>query len=98
MPGQPAPFQRRSKRLDGSATSGFDDRRNRATTVWPSRFVKLTKNRPVDPAFGGKARPSSPCSPPDRTDGVMFEEICPLDNAVAQDPDPAALLHNELNG
>jgi hypothetical protein len=57
--------------VEGSATSGSDDRRNRATTVWPSEFVKLTKNLRVVAASGGKLKPSNPCSPPDRIADLM---------------------------
>src|SRR5215204_800907 len=46
-----------------SATTGFEDRRKRATTVSPAALVKLTKKRPVVAASGGNARPRSPCSP-----------------------------------
>ena len=34
--------QRKSNREPASATTGSLDRRNRATTVWPALFVKLT--------------------------------------------------------
>ena len=52
--------------------SGFDERRNRAITVCPAVLVKLTKNRPLEAAPGGKASPSSPRSPPEATDGVVI--------------------------
>src|SRR6476469_9260551 len=55
----------RSKREAGSATSGFADRLNRATTVWPAVLVKSTKTRPLP--SDGMAIPSSPRSPPDDT-------------------------------
>src|SRR5262245_7573918 len=63
------PPQRRSKRDDGSATSGFpDDRLKRATTVLPLGSVKFTKKRPDEGKSGEKARPRRPRSPPAEID------------------------------
>src|SRR6059036_3894839 len=65
--GPAAPPHLKSKRDAGSARKGSADRRNRATTVSPCRFVKFTKNRPVVALSGANARPRSPCSPPETT-------------------------------
>ena len=93
--GPAAPPQRRSNRDATSATTD-EARRKRATTVSPDRLVKLTKNRPLAGASGGKAMPSRPCSPP----ATMEEETSrkSVDSTAARnDADAAALLDDELH-
>src|SRR5262245_20480503 len=74
--GPPGLLHRKSKRVDGSATAGSADRRNRATTVSPRRFVKFTKKRRLVAASGGNASPRSPCSPPDTIDAETSRKSC----------------------
>ena len=58
----------------------------------PSRLVKLTKKRRDSTASGGKARPSSPRSPPDGDRRSDVEKEVRRHGVVADRPNGAALF------
>ena len=93
----PAPFQRRSKREDGSATSGSADRRKRATTVSPAVLVKLTKKRPLD-GIGRERQPEQTLLAAGPHRAVRSRNAAGSSRAAANGADPAALLDDELHG
>ena len=93
------PPRRRSNLVAASATTGFvADRLKRATTVWPDGIREVDEK----PAGLSVVRREGETKQPTLSTRVncarQVEKIGREDRSVAHNPDPSALLNDELHG